>query len=67
MQTYTNLTADELRGYMQEHHEKEYVLVDVRQQKEYVQGHISGAHLIPLAELSARMAELPCDRDVIFY
>jgi len=67
MQGYTNVTADELREYMQTRNEQEYVLVDVRQLKEYTAGHIAGATLIPLGELSARMAELPCDRDVVFY
>ncbi len=67
MQGYINLTADELREYMQARNEQEYVLVDVRQPKEYTAGHIAGSTLIPLGELSARMAELPCDRDVIFY
>jgi rhodanese-related sulfurtransferase len=67
MNTYTNISADELRSYMGHHHEKEYVLIDVRQPKEYVAGHIAGAQLIPLAELSARMVELPGDRDVVFY
>ena len=67
MQEYTNVTADELRSYMHDHQEQEYVLVDVRQLKEYLEGHIAGATLIPLGELPARMAELPCERDVIFY
>ena len=67
MQGYTNVTADELREYMQTRNEQEYVLVDVRQLKEYTAGHIAGATLIPLGELSARMAELSCDRDVVFY
>jgi len=64
---FTNLCANELRQYMQRHHEKEYLLVDVRQPKEYRGGHIAGAHLLPLGELSARLSELPVDRDVIFY
>ena len=67
MEQYKNITADALRSYMDSHHEKDYVLVDVRQLKEYVAGHIAGANLIPLAELSARMIELPADRDVVFY
>jgi len=67
MQDYVNISADELREYFAGHHEQDYVLIDVRQVKEYAGGHIPGANLIPLAELSARMAELPCDRDVIFY
>ena len=67
MEKFKNITADALRSYMETHHEKDYVLVDVRQLKEYVSGHIAGANLIPLGELSARMIELPPDRDVVFY
>lgn len=67
MEQFENITADELRSYITSHHERDYVLVDVRQLKEYVQGHISGANLIPLGELTARMIELPTDRDIVFY
>jgi 3-mercaptopyruvate sulfurtransferase SseA len=67
MGSFKNISADELRSYMAGHHEKEFMLVDVRQLKEYVAGHIAGANLIPLGELSARMIELPPDRDIIFY
>ncbi len=64
---FTNLSADELRQYMHSHQEKDYLLVDVRQHKEYQEGHISGARLLPLGELSARLSELPVDRDIVFY
>lgn len=67
MEEYENITADGLRSYISSHHEKDYLLVDVRQLKEYVQEHIPGANLIPLGELSARMTELPTDRDIVFY
>lgn len=45
------------------HAQGAYVL-DVRTPAEYAGGHISGATLIPLAELSGRVAEVPQDRDV---
>ncbi len=67
MGQFKNISVDALRSYMSGHHEREYALVDVRQVKEYVAGHIAGADLIPLGELSARMIELPFDRDIIFY
>lgn len=67
MEQFENITADELRSYITSHHERDYVLVDVRQLKEYVQGHIVGANLIPVGELTARMTELPTDRDIVFY
>lgn len=40
-------------------------LLDVRQPEEYRTGHIPGAKLIPLGELSQRMNELPKDREII--
>lgn len=67
MGSFINISADALRSYMSGHHEREYTLVDVRQLKEYTAGHIAGADLIPLGELSARMTEIPPDRDIIFY
>ena len=64
---FTNFSADELRQYIHSHQEKDYLLVDVRQHNEYQAGHIAGARLLPLGELSACLSELPVDRDVIFY
>ena len=54
----SGVTSDQLRGYMAEHDEREYQLVDVRQPEEYQQGHIPGARLIPLGEFEARRAEV---------
>ncbi len=64
---FRNVTSDELHEYMRTHQEKDYLLVDVRKPREYSQGHIPGAHLLPLGELSARLGELPLDKDIIFY
>ncbi len=41
------------------------ILIDVRQPEEFRQGHISGAKLIPLGELSRRIKELPTNREII--
>jgi rhodanese-related sulfurtransferase len=40
-------------------------LLDVRQPEEYTSGHIAGATLIPLGELSRRLKELPRDREIL--
>jgi rhodanese-related sulfurtransferase len=40
-------------------------LLDVREPDEYRQGHVAGATLIPLGELSRRMGELPKDRELL--
>jgi len=61
------LDADELKTYVAGHHEKDYLLVDVRQPEEYSIGHIPGAHFLPLPELETRLFGLPSDRDLIFY
>lgn len=46
--------------------ERDDVLVlDVREQWEYDEGHIPGVTLIPMAEISQRLDEIPADRTVI--
>jgi sulfur-carrier protein adenylyltransferase/sulfurtransferase len=40
------------------------VLIDVRERSEYDEARIPGSILIPLAELSSRMSEIPEDKDV---
>jgi rhodanese-related sulfurtransferase len=44
---------------------KRPLIIDVRQPEEYRDGHIAGAKLIPLGELSRRIKELPKDREII--
>lgn len=40
-------------------------ILDVRQPEEFQGGHIAGAKLIPLNELSKRMNELPKNKEII--
>jgi len=40
-------------------------LLDVRQPEEFRSGHIPGAKLIPLSELSAHLHELPKNQEII--
>jgi len=61
------LVPTQLEQYRQTHHEKEYMLVDVREPDEYEQGHIPGARLMPITELVRDMDGLPGNRDLIFY
>ncbi len=42
-------------------------LIDVRPASEYRAGHLLGARSIPLAELEARLRELPRDREIVAY
>lgn len=53
-----NITPDQLRAYMAEHGETDYVLIDVRQPEEYQAQHIPGAKLMPLMELESRVDEV---------
>ncbi len=43
------------------------VLVDVRPPSEFAAGHVEGAVNIPVADLAARMTELPPDANVVAY
>ncbi len=42
------------------------LLVDVREDFEYRDGHAPGARLIPLGKLSQQLPKLPKDREVLF-
>ena len=42
-------------------------VLDVRPEDEYRQGHLPGAVNIPLAELEARLAELPPEQEIVAY
>ena len=64
---FETLTAEEFDEYLKIHKEKDYLLIDVRQESEYELGHIPGAKLMPLAEVESRLFSLPADRDLIFY
>jgi rhodanese-related sulfurtransferase len=43
------------------------VVVDLRPTEEYAAGHIAGAISIPLAELEARLADLPAGVEIVAY
>ncbi|GJM42545.1 MAG: hypothetical protein DHS20C20_28270 [Ardenticatenaceae bacterium] len=41
------------------------LLLDVREQWEYDEGHIPGVTLIPMGEIANRLSEIPTDQEVI--
>src|SRR5215207_914006 len=43
------------------------IVIDVRPEVEYVQGHISSARSVPVENLKRRLAELPRDVEVVAY
>jgi rubrerythrin/rhodanese-related sulfurtransferase len=62
-----DLTAEDLKAFMETHIEKHYRLIDVRQPAEYRHEHIPGAVLMPLLEFESRLFDLSADQDLIFY
>ena len=56
-----NITAEEAKQIMDS--EEGYVILDVRTQEEYDQGHIPGAILIPDTEIKAKAQEVLTDKD----
>jgi rhodanese-related sulfurtransferase/rubrerythrin len=62
-----DLGCEELRRFISQHHERDYLLIDVRQPAEYAINHIPGAILLPLPELEQRLSGLPPAKDLIFY
>lgn len=58
---YMNITAEEARQIMDSR--EDYVILDVRTQEEYDQGHIPGAIVIPNTEIAARAEDVLPDKD----
>ena len=58
---YVNITAEEAKNLMDS--ETGYVILDVRSQEEYDQGHIPGAILIPDTEIESKAEEILTDKD----
>lgn len=58
---YVNITAEEAKQIMDS--EEGYIILDVRTQEEYDQGHIPGAILIPDTEIKTKAEEVLTDKD----
>ena len=58
---YVNITAEEAKQIMDT--EEDYIILDVRTQEEYDQGHIPGAILIPDTEIKHKAEEVMMDKD----
>jgi rhodanese-related sulfurtransferase/DNA-binding transcriptional ArsR family regulator len=58
------VSLDELRERMPD---SNFLLLDVRDEAEYRQGHLPGAVHVPLEKLEANLAHLPPDREIIAY
>lgn len=58
---YKNITADEAKEIMDS--ESGYVILDVRTEEEYAEGHIPGAILIPDYEIIQKAESILTDKD----
>ena len=58
---HVNITAEEAKEIMDS--QEGYIILDVRTQEEYDQGHIPGAILIPDTEIEARAEQELPDKD----
>ncbi|MBU0483116.1 MAG: sulfurtransferase [Proteobacteria bacterium] len=58
---------DQARNFIDSHAPDDHLILDVRQPKEYENGHIPGARLIPMAELPDRIPSLPTDKPILVY
>jgi rhodanese-related sulfurtransferase len=62
-----SIDAKRARGYLADWEEGSYTLLDVRQPAEYEAGHIPGAMLIPLPQLSDSQDLLDKGKPVVVY
>ncbi|MBU0479571.1 MAG: sulfurtransferase [Proteobacteria bacterium] len=62
-----DLDSEQVRKFMADHLAEEYVLLDVRQPKEYEAEHLPGAVLAPMKELAEKLKELDPQKPVIVY
>lgn len=58
---YMNITAAQAKEIMDS--QEGYIILDVRTQEEYDEGHIPGAILIPNTEIEAKAEEILKDKD----
>ncbi len=62
-----SINADQAREHMDNQPLQDLTILDVRQPNEYEKGHIPGAKLIPLPELSERLDEIDPTKDTVVY
>ncbi|WP_079477777.1 MBL fold metallo-hydrolase [Halobacillus salinus] len=65
LETYQNITPRELEAQYREH--EDYVIVDVRNQNEWNEGHIQGAERILLGELQENLDQIPTGKTPIVH
>ena len=58
---YVEISAEDAKNIMDS--EKDYIILDVREQDEYDAGHVSGAILIPYTDIESKAPEMLPDKD----
>ena len=66
-QPVSTWTAEEVRAFLRQRSAESYNLIDVRQPGEYEGGHLPGARLLPMAELTDRLGDLDRSKPTITY
>src|SRR5574337_1008968 len=61
------LSGEDRRSLLDKARAGDVVVIDVRPQAEFRQGHLPFARSLPLAELERRLTELPADREIVAY
>lgn len=70
MQFFTpvaSITWEEANVLVAENPVGDVVFLDVRQPREYQNGHLPGAKLLPVGELERRLSEIDRDRPTVIY
>ncbi len=62
-----SLDTARTKAFIEQNSEDQFTLLDVRQPAEYEDGHIAGALLIPLPDLSGRLKELDPEKTQLVY
>ena len=63
----TEINTEELNKIIAEKREKDYALIDVRQEFEYNESHIPGAVLIEISEIIKNPGLVPDSKEIVFY
>ncbi|MDD4272720.1 MAG: ferritin family protein [Desulfobacter postgatei] len=64
---FKEISFEAFEHYRAANKEADFIVVDVRQEREYAAGHLPGAKLIPLNTLGNHLSELALDKDLFFY
>jgi rhodanese-related sulfurtransferase/rubrerythrin len=62
-----NMSPEEAKTFMADRPRDSYQILDVRQPREYELGHLPGALLIPVKEVTTRLTELDPEKPILVY